>query len=152
MIFGSYEADRQLKSTALETLWTARPHGGKAKGPAAYAVNCFQPPAIWDEKRKTAAVEAFLDRARCQQSLRGPKSHWAVVHEVGKAELGAYYVTDLYGTAASRLIEGQIDVDGPLLYRIVSSVIDGLIELRDKASRPHGNLIPRNILIGGKGP
>lgn len=148
--FGGYETVRELFRSGLASAYTARKAGGD--GPDRFVVKTYQPFVPGGEgASQPGLLEGFLDGARVQQKVAATgASHWAAIHEVGQAEGGAYYVTDNHHRSVQHLIRGRVKLTGGGLYQIVSAVVQGLIELKQAAGRPHGNLKPSNVLLSGK--
>ncbi|HUU22586.1 MAG TPA: SUMF1/EgtB/PvdO family nonheme iron enzyme [Phycisphaerae bacterium] len=149
-VFGGYETVRELYRSGLASAYTARKVGGD--GPDHFVVKCYRP-FVMDDQQGAAekAVADFLDGARAQQkaAAAGGQS-WAPVHEIGQVEGGGYFVTDNHHRSVQHLIRGRVKLAGGGLYRIVSGVVQGLIEMKRACDRPHGNLKPSNILLAGK--
>jgi hypothetical protein len=149
--FGRYEVVEELYRTALATVSRAR---GTAIGDAKYVVKSFTPPAFAAYDEQDAGGEAaFLERAGLQQKVAAERSsrHWAAVHDLGKQNDAAFFVTDYYPLTAQKLITGRVSMTPASLHRLVAAVVRGLRELNSVADRPHGNLKPTNVLIAGQG-
>jgi hypothetical protein len=63
----------------------------------------------------------------------------------------AFYITDYFPTCAGKIISSAIPLSSRGLHRIISCVVEGLLELRNACDRPHGNLKPNNVLLRGSG-
>ena len=149
-VFGGYETVRELYRSGLASASTARKTGGD--GADRFVVKAYQPFAAGaDPEHIQQELEAFLDGAKAQQKAvaEGAK-HWVAVHEVGTVEGGAYFVSDYHPRSVQHLIRGRVKLDGAGLCRIISSVLQGLIEFRRACNRSHGNLKPSNILLTGR--
>jgi len=149
-VFGGYETVREFYRSGLASASTARKVGGD--GSDRFVVKCYQPSAFdGSDDRIATEVETFLDGARTQQKVAAAgAAHWARVHEVGTVEGGAYFVTDNHRRSVQHLIRGRVRLRSGGLYRIVSAVVRGLIEVKQACGRLHGNLKPSNILLAGK--
>lgn len=147
--FGRYEVVEELYRTPLAVVSRAKLDGA---GEGKYVVKVFAPQLVSDAARGPAE-EAFLERAAVQQKAAqaARRSHWAPVHEVGRAEDTAYYVTDYYPLTARKLIAGRARLAAPELHSIIRAAVAGLIELRDSCGRPHGSLKPSNVMISSRG-
>jgi hypothetical protein len=145
-VFGGYETVRELYRSGLASTHAARKTG---EDTVRFVIKAYQPPsAEIDPERFQQEVENFLDGARAQKACCDRKApHWATLHEAGTVEDGAYFVTDLQPRSIKPLIEGKTKLDGNALCQILTSVVQGLIELRDACNRPHGNLKPTNVLL-----
>src|SRR4051812_40448796 len=151
--FGNYEIIQELYRGPVGAVVRARLPGQ----PGEVAIKIFDP-SMMGLLESDAATQTFLDRAALQKLLaeRGAK-HWAPVHEIQSTDYGAYYVADFYPLTAEGLANGQAPADGqappPLdaagLHAVVTSVVKGLLELRMRHRRAHGNLKPSNVLIAG---
>jgi len=149
-VFGGYETVRELYRGGLASSSTARKAGGGAE---AYVVKCLSPlGAEMTAEQAERQVEAFLEGARAhQQAVRSGAKHWAALHELGKADGGAFFVTDYHPRSIRHLVRGQVKLDGRGIHALVTGVIEGLIEFQAACKRPHGNLKVSNILLAGKG-
>ena len=81
-------------------------------------------------------------------AARGAK-YWAPVHELRTTDEGAYYVSDYYPLTARKLVETNTELSAKPLHAVVGSVVKGLLELRMRHRRSHGNLKPENVLVAG---
>jgi hypothetical protein len=94
-----------------------------------------------------------LDAARVQQQVsRARPDYWAEVHAIGMGEKGVFVAVDYYPKSAEELVKAGTALSGRALYRMISSVVKGLRDLQQVASRPHGNLKPSNVLISSADP
>ncbi|MDP2895764.1 MAG: DUF5011 domain-containing protein, partial [bacterium] len=150
-VFGNYEAMARHARTVSTTVWTARPAGSSAL--PAFAVKAFDPSESgWDERRVAAERESFQDSLRTQLKVGASDGlHWAPVLESGIAEDKPFFVTKYYRRSAQWLLDHPFALSSRTLHAIVSSVVEGLIELNLACGRPHGNVKPSNILIEGEG-
>ena len=88
---------------------------------------------------------------RVQQMLvAGGARRWAPIYELGIEGDWAYYATDYLPLSAQKLIDNRVAVKPAALHAMVLGVAKGLSELKALRNRPHGNLKPSNVLIGGK--
>jgi len=150
-IFGNYEAVAQHARTVGATVWSARPVG--ASSPPTFAVKSFDPSGSgWEEERVTMERESFLDGIRTQLKVAaGDGQHWAPILESGTEEDKPFFVTKYYRRSVQWLIDRPFKLSSRTLRAIVSSVVEGLRELKWICGRPHGNLKPSNVLIEGEG-
>jgi TPR repeat protein len=96
-------------------------------------------------------VQRFLQRAQLQKKVSSNGSAWAPIHESDLAEPGPYYITDYFSRTCEKLSAGRVQLTAAELHGIVSSVLAGLVELRDACGRAHGNLKPSNVLLPAAG-
>src|SRR4249919_2087257 len=95
-ILGRYEAQQEIARTGLNCIWSAKlldnPSG------RAFALKELRPAVdLVSKDAFQPLVDAFTERAEVQKQLTDARAaHWAPVHEVGKTETGAYFVTDYY--------------------------------------------------------
>jgi len=145
--YGNYHTVSVLYTHGLTTVWTARHRGAAPDDLERFVVKVFHPVDIGGgEAAEREALEAFLDAARVQATVAAqPGAHWAPVRESGSADGEAYYVTDYFPHSALDLM--RVNLDARALHTVISSVVEGLLELREAAGRPHGNLKPSNVLI-----
>ena len=148
--YGRFETVDGLPSGARAMVSTARPASG---GDAKYVVKAFQPLVeVLGEEGVAAEIERFIDAAEAQRRAGAAGAqYWAPVHEFGRFEGGAFYVTDHCQRSAEKLILGRIGLSSRALYAIVSAVVEGLREFKRICGRGHGNLKPTNVLIAGGG-
>jgi hypothetical protein len=98
---------------------------------------------------KSSPVQLFLESSETQQRVANAGSpNWAMVHMAGTGPKGPYVVLDYYPRSANDFVENKTPLSQRSLHRIVTGVVDGLIDLQRVADRPHGNLKPSNVLIG----
>ncbi|HEY8748781.1 MAG TPA: SagB family peptide dehydrogenase [Tepidisphaeraceae bacterium] len=95
-------------------------------------------------------LKRFLDRAAIQQSVAKVGKHWALLHEVGSSDGGAFYVTDHFPRTVKKLISGPAPLNARALHRIMFGTVEGLVELKQACDRGHGNLKPSNVLVSGE--
>lgn len=144
--FGNYEILQELHRGPLGAMLRARLPGE----PGDFAIKVFDP-AMMGLLEADGATQTFLDRVAMQKLLasRGAR-HWAPIHELNSTEEGAFYVTDFYPLTADQLIADNVPLDARALWAVVSGVVKGLLELRSRRRRAHGNLKPTNVLIAGE--
>jgi hypothetical protein len=151
-IQGRFETMRDLHRGGLVVVLSAREAGG---GTEKFVVKELRlGHGIVPSERIEGLAERFLAGVSVQAAAAkhaGEGGHWAPVHDSGRLEDGAYFVTDLYARSAERLVSGSVKLDAAALQLVIQSVILGLIELRDAKGRRHGNLHASNILIQGGG-
>lgn len=76
---------------------------------------------------------------------------WLPVLDVGSDEEGLWAVYP-YGLVPLSRWLGTITADAGLLRSVVTSIVNALDQLETTEGRPHGNLSPSQILLGGEGP
>ena len=149
-VFGNYETTRELYRVGGRVVYAARAKDGS--GGDGLAVKAQEPgAAFWDEEGQRSRAQALLQAARLQQQVVASGARrWAPVHDYGSTAdgQGAYYVTDRYPQSVENLITGRIRLNGQELHSLLSSALDGLLELKEAGDRPHGNLKPSNLLVG----
>src|SRR5688572_11574709 len=98
---------------------------------------------------KSSPTQLFLESAKTQQRVADAGSrHWATVHLAGTGPKGPYIVLDYHPRSANDFVENKIPLSARSLHKIISGVVEGLIDLQRVSDRPHGNLKPSNVLIG----
>ncbi|MFC1635270.1 hypothetical protein ACFL5Z_10555 [Planctomycetota bacterium] len=146
--FGRFESVRELHRTGLTVVYTGQQVGNPEEK---YALKVLQPSSLFlAEDTVQAESHKFLDSARIQQKLRRAQ-HWAPVYDCGSTPDGTFYATDRYDRSLQQLMDGRIRLSGPVLHTIIESIAKGLMELKEKCRRPHGNLKATNVLITGTG-
>jgi hypothetical protein len=156
-VYGQYETVSELGRTGTTSAWRARPHDGGwdlafTSGPelgsdAQFAIKAFHVRRA--EDAGGAEHEKFLGRVRAQKrTAEAPgAAHWAPILEAGIARDAAYYVTRYYPRTAARLAASPHPADAAELYAVAAGILQGLLELRTAAGRPHGNVKSTNVLI-----
>jgi len=148
--FGRFESVRELHRSGLTVVYGAREVGTPEEK---YALKVFEPSsfAFEEDKVETESVR-YLNSARIQQkAASGSTEHWAPVYEYGSTHNGWFYATDRYDRSLQQLIDGRIKLSSPVLHAVIESIAKGLMELKEKCGRPHGNLKATNVLIAGAG-
>ena len=148
--FGRFESVRELHRTGFTVVYSGR---DAASPEEKFALKVFQPSSmILGEDQVKTESRRFLDSAGIQQKVvDGGARHWAPIHESGANPEGTFYITDKYDRSLQQLIDGRIQVSTQVLNTIIKSIVKGLIELKEKCGRPHGNLKATNVLIVGTG-
>ena len=148
--FGRFESVRELHRTGFTVVYSGRV---AASAEAKFALKVFQPSSmILGEDQVKTESRRFLDSAGIQKKVvDGGARHWAPIHESGSTPEGTFYITDKYDRSLQQLIDGRIQVSTQVLNTIIQSIVKGLIELKEKFGRPHGNLKATNVLIVGTG-
>ncbi|MBM4034151.1 MAG: hypothetical protein FJ291_20565 [Planctomycetes bacterium] len=150
--YGGYETVSRIGHSPEAEAWTARPVGGEADALEHFVVKAYHPtrdPFESDEvnaARLAGLHQEFLGAAQVQaQVAQARPGRWAPVFGAGVAGEEAFHVTTYYGRSAEDLARAQLDTR--TLHGVMASVVQGLIDLRDVAQRPHGNLKATNVLI-----
>jgi hypothetical protein len=139
-----FQSDRPHASRGFTTVYRARRAGEPTPR---YAIKSFQPPAEVADGRDPAAIRDFLAAAGVQERLaKAGKRHWAPVYASGAEGAGAFYVTRLFPGSAQQLVQARARINSRVLHALLSGTVKGLREL----GRPHGNLKPSNVLVGGR--
>jgi len=148
--FGRYETVRELHHSGFTVLYSGR---AKADSKAKFAIKVFQPSTfLLETEQVQTESDLFLNSAHIQQkAAAGGAEHWAPIHECNSIPGGAFYITDQYDRSLQQLIDVRIKLSAQALRKIIESVTQGLIELKQTCGRPHGNLKANNILISGEG-
>lgn len=148
--FGRFETVGELNRTGLTVVYSGRELGSIEEK---FALKVFQPPPfILGEDEASTESHRFLNRAGIQQKVTASGArYWAPVYDCGETPDGAYYTTDKYDRSLQQLIDGRIKLTDQVLHKIIESIINGLLELKQSCERPHGNLKASNILIAGTG-
>jgi hypothetical protein len=149
--WGSYESVKELAQSGLGFLWSGRPKNATTVEGEAYIIKTTEGLAmLGDSERLERESALFLEAAQAQAKIvESGAKHWVKLHEFGKTDAGAFYVADMHQRSAAKIVTRGIRLDAGSLSTLVHAVVDGLIELRDTLQRPHGNLKPSNVLIGG---
>ncbi len=147
--FGKYETERPLHEARGTAIWAARLSGDH--GPARYAVKAAWPGGASTDvfDLNADAPDALVTAAAVQEQVARGSTYWAPIFEHGTVNARSWYVTELYPRSAQTLIEARTRVNVAQLQVVTHSVIQALIDLRDTAGRPHGNIKPSNVLISG---
>jgi len=144
--FGRFESVRELHRTGLTIVYTGREVGHPEEK---FALKVLQPSSLFlIEDVVQTESDRFIESARLQQKL-GQSQYWARIYDCGSTPEETFYATDRYDRSLQQLIEGKIRLSGPILHTIVESITKGLLELKEKCGRPHGNLKATNVLIVG---
>jgi hypothetical protein len=149
--WGSYESVKELAQSGLGFLWSARLKNATTVEGEAYIIKTTEGLAmLGDSERLERESALFLEAAQVQAKVvESGAKHWVKLHEFGQTDAGAFYVADMHQRSAAKIVTRGIRLDAGSLSTLVHAVVDGLIELRDTMHRPHGNLKPSNVLIGG---
>jgi hypothetical protein len=164
--FGQHEAGLRLHLSGTGGLYALTNDSGGAGGGAKKALRVLQPlEGVWSDDVLRAEIDAFLLRHKLQRQLaKDPGSGggaggggWAPVHEIGTIPTksgggtyraaGAYALLDRYDRSVQSLIDGRVHITNHDLRTIVAAVLRGLLHIRKRLNRPHGNLKPSNILL-----
>jgi len=148
--FGCFESVRELHRTGFTVVYSGREAAGNEDK---FAIKIFQPSSLMlGEEQAKSESRRFLNSARIQKKVADTGAqHWAPVYDCGSNLEGTFYATDKYDRSLQQLIDGRIKVSSQILHTIIESIVKGLIELKEKCGRPHGNLKATNILIVGTG-
>ena len=148
MKIGGYNATKKLFQSPKATTFAASKADDSSGGQEKYILKSFQPNVSLLEKADIQrATDYFINAAKLQQKIAKSSKYWAPVHECGTWQSGAYFVTDNYQDTAQRLIDSKVSLSPQQLFKIVKSTVIGLLDLKQKCGRSHGNLKPTNILI-----
>ncbi len=149
-VWGEYESGKELAQSGVGVLWAARP-AGAPDSEEKFVIKTNEGLLFLGDSEQTERGSAlFLEAASAQKALTDAGgSGWARILEIGRADAGAFYVADRYERSVQKLVVRGIKVGALGLRQVVSGIVDALIELRNRASRPHGNLKTTNVLIGG---
>src|SRR3954466_13869003 len=114
-----------------------------------FAIKVFDP-AMMGLLEADSATQAFLERSALQKSMveRGA-GYWARLHELIATPEGAYYVEDYFPLTGQKLAGARFPLSVKALHHVITSVVKGLLELRMRHRRAHGNLKPSNVMIAG---
>lgn len=142
-----YEIGEELFRTAMGIVAVVRSQKGSSGAPR--VIKLFQPilPGIGGDAN---GVEAFLQRVRVQHDVsKSGALHWAPIHDFGRIDDGAFFVTDLYPRSLQKLVNGRVILGGAELFGVIHAIVEGLSEIKRSAGRGHGALKPGNVLISG---
>ena len=148
--FGRFENVRELHRTGFNVVCSGREATSKEDK---FAIKIFQPSSLMlGEEQAKAESRRFLNSSLTQKKVaESGAQHWASVYDCGSNPEGTFYVTDKYDLSLQQLINGRIKVSTQVLHKIIESIVKGLIELKEKCGRPHGNLKATNVLFAGTG-
>lgn len=146
--FGDFETVREVSGGIWGAVYVARNPAGDER----FAVKVFSPPAYQlDEAQLEQETVSFLEAVQAQSEISAVSAGvWSPVYQADRCEGGAWYTTDLFDRSAEKLVLYRRDLEGAELQHVISSVLQGLAELKTKAGRPHGNIKPTNVLIAGR--
>ncbi|MDX2132100.1 MAG: hypothetical protein SFY69_08610 [Planctomycetota bacterium] len=146
--FGRFESVDELASAGQVEVHAARPAG--ESGPPRFVVKTFQTLSEFaDPEVVEREAEFFLQRARRQAELaKKSPERWAPVHEAGRTETHAYYVTDRYELTGQRLVDSRRELTARAIVDVVGGVADALGDLD---GRPHGAIKGGNVMLAGGG-
>lgn len=147
-VFGRFETVDELASSGPFTIYSARTGGDTA--PPTLVVKSFRTQDDFaDVELLEKQAAGFLAAASLQAELAkaAPKS-WAPVHDQGRSETHAYYVTDLYPESGQRLVDSRRDLSLRAIAGIIGGVSDALAAMHAAhPGRGHGAVRPGNVLI-----
>lgn len=157
--FGNYETVKELYRTGLITAYSARLLSSREE-PKFTVINYNLRFIISDTPNSVnSEIEILHNRIIAQKQIEkacDKTKYWAAVRDSGKTPTGAFYVTDLYPSTLKMLVDDNVKISAPALYRITDSIVQGLIQLQDfyvsqnLKPKSHGNLSLTNILITNK--
>lgn len=149
--FGPFTTLQELVAGSTTKVYVAQRAGESQR----YAVKFRLAVDDLTGEKDTGAIEDFLRQADVQKAAG---EGFAVVHESGQTDDGAFYVTDLFVTADGRSLNldtlfavRRLVVDDLRLSSIVLSISRSLEKLQDTQRRGHGNLKPTNVLLRDPG-
>ncbi len=165
--FGQYETAQRLFLSGVGGIYALKSDDKKI-------IKVLHPPVgIWSDERIQEEIEGFRERAKIQKNAAKASRNWAPVHDAaairaaaGTGEStggealasqaeggerpvadGAYAVMDRYERSVQSLLDGRVNVQNADLRALFTGIIQGLLDLRQTASRPHGALKASNILL-----
>src|SRR3954469_6066902 len=143
--FAEYEILEELYRGPLGSVLRGR-LPGQARD---FAIKVFDP-AMMGLLEADSATQTFLDRSALQKAMveRGA-GYWVRLHELLATPEGAYYVEDYFPLTGQKLAAARVRLGAKALHHVVTSVVKGLLELRMRHPRAHGNLKPSNVMIAG---
>ncbi len=149
--FGPFSTLQELVAGSTTKVYVAQRAGDSQR----YAVKFRLAVDDLTGEKDAGAIEDFLRQADVQKAAG---EGFAVVHESGQTDDGAFYVTDLFVTADGRSLNldtlfavRRLVVDDLRLSSIVLSISRSLEKLQDTQRRGHGNLKPTNVLLRDPG-
>ncbi|MBM4038421.1 MAG: hypothetical protein FJ290_07895 [Planctomycetes bacterium] len=144
--YGGYQTVSRLGHSPQAEVWTARAAGEEADALEQHVVKVYHPIEFDFEVGSGAGIQEFLEAAQLQGALAQAKPDtWAPIQTAGTTDDEAFYVTAYFTHSAEDLTKVQLD--SRTLHRILSAAVQGLLDLREVAQRPHGNLKATNVLI-----
>ncbi|GJQ30799.1 MAG: hypothetical protein HBSAPP03_26830 [Phycisphaerae bacterium] len=149
--FGRFETVDELASSGPFTVYSARAAG--EAGPARLVLKTFRTQDDFaDAELLERQAGAFLAAATLQQGLaKASPGSWAPVHDLGRTETHAYYVTDLYPETGQRLVDSRRELSLRAVAGVVRGVCDALEALHAvHPGRGHGAVRPGNVLVRPK--
>lgn len=148
-VFGRFETVDELASSGPFTVYSARAEGGAAK----VVVKAFRTQDEFaDAELLERQAQSFLAAAALQAALaKAAPNAWAPVHDAGRTETHAYYVTDLYPESGQRLVDSRRDLSLRAVASVMGGVCAALAALHEThPGRGHGAVRPGNVLIRPK--
>ncbi len=159
--FGSHRTDQRLHLSGVGGLYTlAADHSRVLK--------VLHPTdGVWSDDRLRQEIDAFLLRYKTQRALAKDSKYWAPVHEVaavkGSVEgdkpypgayraAGAYALLDTYERSLATLFDSHVYVTNDDLRNLFTAIINGLLDAKRIAKRPHGALKLSNVLLSHSEP
>src|ERR1035437_7089148 len=100
--FGAYQTERVLLRSGRESFWMARDAGGRP-----CTLHVLEPPEVWEDQQRTAAIQEFLERVAYQKQLAEVTGAVGKVLDSGTAEQGAYAVLEPVGESLTRIISAR---------------------------------------------
>ncbi len=149
MVYGNFEAVRELYKSAAGSVWSARSKSTSEAPTACVKLIQLDRNALAD--RDTSDAESLLVSAAIQQTMANKSEFWAPVYELGSDGSNAFFISRLYPRSLQSLIESDVTLSSTELKTIMLAIVDGLIDLETAYRRQHGNLKPTNVMLAAKG-
>ncbi len=153
--YGSFETDREVASGHGSVIYSAHKAGETG---SSYAVKTFsleRDIGADQESHEALAplleglARSFTEHVTLQKTAAESSKNLAPIFEFGNDGESAWYVTRLYPRTVRKVIEGRVALSYEAFYHVIRSVVAGVQDLKRICGRPHGNLKPTNVLIGG---
>src|SRR4051812_3942147 len=150
--FGSFEPEQEVYSGTEYTVYSAR----KAGDPQTeYAVKVFaiRAPGVDAESAEVLGPllrdleNTFTERVALQARAAEASQYVAPVFETGRDERGVWYATRFYARSVNQLVTRKVEISAAALKHIVSSIIQGALEIKQICGRSHGEISPMNVQL-----
>ncbi len=143
---GGWLLGKQIGAGRLSQVFEARPAGGRAYAPAAYAIKVLK--SRWEQDPR--AVALFRQEARLGRRISHPH---VVPVLAAQVDTPPYFLTmpRLAGRTLSNLVASSAHRSVPFCLGISRQVAEGLAQLHSDCGMMHGDVKPGNIFVGPDG-
>jgi TPR repeat protein len=126
-------------------------HNGKSTD---VVIKTFAVPedVLQDPQRIAAEREKFLNAARLQKALTDAGARgWVKVLRLAEDVQNPSFSMEKCGPSVQDMIDNRAQLSAKELYTLVQSILQALIELKDRHKRSHGNIKPSDVLSARPG-